>query len=222
MPPESEEGFVKAASAAKRRRRNDGAYSSSVGDLFSESLSKISRDASGFLKSQSQVMLSYECHSAGHKWRKEPNLLVGLSSLFYSIPSLLLIWLIVNKNGCTDRIGIWFEIVLYALTGIFSFAADYLYSGRTSIFHAIDRCVATTSTVLTILKGFFFAPFYFYEKLTFPLLIYLFLGLLSLSRNSQKRQDWLFYHFFWHVAGSSFMMLCVVVEFNRTPKCYSF
>ena len=149
---------------------------------------------------------------------KEKSIIVGISCLFYLAPAILIHYLSIHLRWHT-----YYEILLYAITTLDSFIADYIYFGRKSIFQALDRWTASIAAFLNSLKLVFGIGFGFYingfsaglYRFSFIMfLVFISVPSLALSRKAQTQNTFVFFHTMWHLASSFGMCIVVLIECN--------
>jgi len=155
-----------------------------------------------FLKDQITKLLKFE-FGASHS-DKEKSIIIGISCLFYGFPAIVSYFYLFQVRWC------WYlETGLYIVTTICSFIADYIVFGKMSLFHAIDRWTATTTSLLTLYKCIAFQTDNF--RLVLFLICWIFgLTCITKSRKSKTQFSFMAWHFIWHVL-TSFSLCCLIM-----------
>jgi len=118
----------------------------------------------------------YECRSV----------IAGGSGVLYCLPALF-----CKSDNITQCI--------WVTQALLSVMADYVYVGRKSCIHGVDRCFATANTFAIIFQAAFGLKSITMILAIFPISCFL------LANRSKRKFDlkmWIWYHFLWHLSGS--------------------
>ena len=106
------------------------------------------------------------------------------------------------------------EGLLYTLTAFNSFLSDYVYIGITHYSHTFDRIFATSSAISMAFKTLIIT-FTLFEFVMFIIIWIIALSMLSKSRKSKRQNEFMFYHFAWHLIGSFGMCWVIWVQYKQ-------
>jgi len=115
---------------------------------------------------------------------QEKSLLVGISCFSFMLPILF-----------CQRENIW----LWIFQSLISFASDYVYSGRYSITHGIDRVFAVSMTIYTAIWAILSFPLHLLFLV--PVLLFCCTICIVKSKAAAKEKNrvaYEFYHCLWH------------------------
>eukprot|EP00668_Euglena_longa_P032582 GGOE01041955.1.p3 GENE.GGOE01041955.1~~GGOE01041955.1.p3 ORF type:complete len:160 (-),score=35.93 GGOE01041955.1:143-622(-) len=140
-----------------------------------------------------------------YKWGKNHSPWPGLSGLFYLLPILP-----VYLQGRFWEVAIW---LLQALATVLS---DGFYSGQPSVWHPVDRFIATWGTLYNATKVVWLcncgAPCRLWCALCIPPVLWCF----YCSKTAPDFPTYVFYHTCWHVIGGITVAIAAVLE---DPVC---
>ena len=130
----------------------------------------------------------------------------GLSCWAYCLPAIASYIFCLPLRDCAI-----YEISLYFMTSVNSFMADYVNSGKVSMFHAIDRWTATMTLLAQFAKAMIL-------PLSINILIFTAFGTycciycLKQSRLSTTARAFQFWHTLWHILGGLMIAYMSYVE----------
>ena len=116
------------------------------------------------------------------KWIPRPSPAVGLSSFLYALPA---IW------------GAW---PMYLLQAPLSFMSDYVMIGKDSWFHPVDRVVALSNAILTIVSAF--SAIAWWQVLLFIFVTFTAYGFSVWAITEQNFNLFRVAHTLWHIFSS--------------------
>ena len=136
----------------------------------------------------------------GHECR---SVIAGGSGVLYCLPAFFC------KNNHIEQC-VWFTQALISVT------ADYVYVGRNSWIHGIDRFFATANTLAVIFRAIFGLKIITVTLAIIPISCFI---LANRSKHQLDLQGWIFYHFLWHLTGS--VIVAFTVYLLRTCPDYN-
>eukprot|EP01083_Nonionella_stella_P095351 267682_1 len=154
-----------------------------------------------FLCDTTKKMLSTKPTNQG--WS---NWVVGLSSFSYLAPAIT-IWCLTMDI----RDSALYEFTLYVIVSCNSFIADYIMTGKISIWHMLDRWTATAGFIISAIKPIVLS-FTLFDLIVFGMIGFPGVYCLRCSRKAKSPNKWRMYHIGWHFAGGLIMSYLVYVE----------
>ena len=140
-----------------------------------------------------------------YKWGSQHSPLPGVSGIFYLLP-VVPVWL----QGRPWEAAVW--ILQTVATGF----SDGVYPGRSSLWHPVDRMVATTGVILNCTKWLWLCNCTqrcrHFSLMAIPLVLLCFYR----SKRSQEFDQFVFYHTCWHFLGG---LLCMVAALLEESAC---
>jgi len=136
-----------------------------------------------------------------YRWGDQHSALPGLSALCYLLP-LLPLYL---------RGRLW-EMPLWVLQATAAALSDGVYPGRPSVWHAIDRLVATAMTALNCSKPLWLCSCEDACRLWCALCIPLALWCFFCSKAARDFRGFVVYHTLWHAVGGLGVGIAVALE----------
>lgn len=140
------------------------------------------------------------------KW----NTIYGFSSFTYGMVGLIMYFFLQN-TFTTEQYSIPIPIKLYGLLfilqSIVTFIADVYYINEKSIFHNIDRLVATLNTLFVCISVYYIS---YIEKTIFCIALINGLYLLDKSRLYRKNENielYSYYHTMWHLTFPLYLLM---------------
>jgi len=164
----------------EQRSTYEGAFSPNIPPSGLEQIAKtVVAQARGLTEEFQNSGLPWTCNECR-------SVVAGGSGVLYCLPALF----------CkSNRV----EQCIWLAQALLSIMADYVYVGRNSWIHGIDRIFATVNTFAVIFRAAFGLKIITMTIGIIPISSFI---LANRSKHQLDLQGWIFYHFLWHLTGS--------------------